>query len=210
MAALLLIGCLPLVFAAPLADWPQHVQQVKFWFAGVGDGAPVIFMLGAALFTALGMPRLVFCALGGVLFGFTWGFVWSHLGTLLGAYGAFLFARHTARGYLLKKYPRLQSLTAKVQGTGWWSVVLIRQMPISGLYNDFLLALTPVRHSDFWIGTALGFLPLGVTTTLVGAGMMQTDVATLARYFTGAAVSYVVLSLVWKWLVAKARKARTA
>ncbi len=83
-------------------------------------------------------------------------------------------------------------------------------MPISGLYNDFLLALTPVRHTDFWIGTALGFLPLGVTATLVGAGAVQIDVATLARYFTAAAVSYLLLSFLWKWLAAKARKVRTA
>lgn len=210
VSAFFLAACLPLVFAAPLADWPAHVQQMKFWFAGIGDAAPIIFTLGAALLTAIGMPRLVFCALGGVLFGFTWGFVWSHLGTLLGAYGAFLFARRTARGYLLKKYPRLQKLSAKTEGTGWWSVVLIRQMPISGLYNDFLLALSPVSHGDFWIGTTLGFLPLGVTTTLVGAGVMQADVAKLAQYFTGAAASFLLLSFAWKRLAAKAGKTRPA
>lgn len=210
LSLLLVAACLPLLFAAPLADWPMHVQQMKFWFSGIGAAAPVIFMLGAALFTALGMPRLVFCALGGVLFGFTWGFVWSHLGTLLGAYGAFLFARRTARSYLLKRYPRLQNLSSRIEGTGWWSVLLIRQMPISGLYNDFLLALSPVRHRDFWIGTALGFLPLGVTTTLVGAGMMQADLAKLAQYFTAAAASFLLLSLLWKWLLVRARKPETA
>jgi len=210
LGVLILAACLPLVFAVPLADWPQHVQQMKLWFAGIGDIAPLIFTLGAALLTALGMPRLMFCALGGLLFGFTWGFVWSHLGTVLGAYGAFVFARCTARGYLLRRYPRLQQLSARIEGTGWWSVVLIRQMPISGLYNDFLLALSPVRHGAFWIGTTLGFLPLGVTATLVGAGTMQADLSALAQYFTAAAASFLLLSLAWKWLVAKARNTRTA
>lgn len=210
LSALLLAACLPLVFAAPLADWPAKVQQMKFWFADIGDAAPLVFTLGAALFTAVGMPRLVFCTLGGVLFGFTWGFIWSHLGTLLGAYGAFLFARRTARGYLLARYPRLKELSAKIEGSGWWSVVLIRQMPISGLYNDFLLALSPVRHCDFWIGTTLGFLPLGVTATLAGAGVMQADLSSLTRYLAAAAVSFLLLSLCWKWLVVRAGKAGAA
>lgn len=205
---LLLAACLPLIFAAPLSEWPQHADQMKLWFAGLGSAAPVIFTLGVALFTALGMPRLVFCTLGGVLFGFTWGFVWSHIGTVLGAYGAFLFARRAARSYLLQKYPRLQQLSARIEGTGWWSVVLIRQMPISGLYNDFLLALSPVRHGAFWIGTTLGFLPLGVTASLVGAGVMQADLATLMQYFTAAAASFLLLGFAWKWLAAKARNTR--
>lgn len=210
LTVVLLAFLLPLAFAVPFADWPTHVQMVRTWFAGTGHAAPAVFTVLAAAGTALGMPRLVFCALGGMLFGFTWGFIWSHLGTLLGAYLAFLFARHTARGYLLQRYPRLRGLADKVQGTGWWAVVLVRQMPISGLYNDFMLALSPVSHRDFWIGTTLGFLPLGITTSMVGAGAMQADLGRLGQYFALAAVSFLLLSWSWKWLVAKARREHTA
>ena len=57
--------------------------------------------------------------------------------------------------------------------------LFMRQLPISGLYNDILLGMSTVSHCDFWIGTALGFLPLGVTATLAGAGAIQADISHL-------------------------------
>lgn len=201
-----LVFCLPLIFAALFRNWQQYVEDIRLWFGEIGFAAPAIFTLAAALLTAIGMPRLIFCALGGMLFGGTWGFVWSHLGTVLGAYAAFVVARWTARDYLLGRYPGLRSLAAKVEGSGWWSVILVRQMPISGLYNDILLALSPVGHGAFWTGTTLGFIPLGVTATLIGAGMMQADLSQLTAYLASAAVAMVALGSGWNWLVSRARK----
>ncbi|MGY6216050.1 TVP38/TMEM64 family protein [Methylolobus aquaticus] len=201
-----LVFCLPLVFAAAFRDWQQYVEEIRQWFAQVGVLAPAIFTLGSALLTAIGMPRLIFCAVGGVLFGGAWGFLWSHLGTVLGAYGAFVVARWTARDYLLARYPSLQSLAAKIDDSGWWSVILIRQMPISGLYNDILLALSPVTHGAFWAGTLLGFLPLGVTATLIGAGLMQADISQLTAYLASAAIAMVALGGAWNWLASRTRK----
>jgi len=203
---LFLAGCIPFLLAIPFDDWLTHTQEMKSRFATLGLAAPAVFTLLTTLLIAVGAPRLVFCALGGLLFGFLWGFVWSQLGTMLGEYGTFLFARWTAREYLVKRFPRLRSLSARTQGTGWRSVVLIRQMPISGLYNDFLLGLSPVSHRDFWIGSALGFLPLGVTATLIGAGMMQTDLRQLGQYLALAAAAFALLAFSWNYVVTLARK----
>jgi uncharacterized membrane protein YdjX (TVP38/TMEM64 family) len=203
---IVLISCVPLLFAIPLGDWQSHVQDLKARVDALGDAAPLVFTAVTTLSIALGAPRLIFCALGGLLFGFAWGFALSQLGTMIGEYATFLFARWTARTYLLEKFPRLRSLSTRMQGTGWWSVVLVRQMPISGLYNDFLLGLSPVSHRDFWIGSALGFLPLGVTASLIGAGMMQADLAELGRYLALAAVSFFLLNASWNWVVGQARK----
>jgi uncharacterized membrane protein YdjX (TVP38/TMEM64 family) len=202
-----LVFCLPLFFAAAFRDWQQYVEDIRQWFTQIGVLAPVIFTLGSAALTAVGMPRLIFCAVGGVLFGGAWGFLWSHLGTVLGAYGAFVVARWTARDYLLTRYPSLRSLAARVDDSGWWSVILIRQMPISGLYNDILLALSPVTHGAFWAGTLLGFLPLGVTATLIGAGLMQADITQLTAYLASAAIAMVALGGAWNWLASRTRKA---
>lgn len=202
----LLVGSVPLLFAIPLDGWQSHVQDLKARFDALGESAPLVFTLITTVSIAFGAPRLIFCALGGLLFGFAWGFALSQLGTMIGEYATFLFARWTARAYLLEKFPRLRSLSTRMQGTGWWSVVLVRQMPISGLYNDFLLGLSPVSHRDFWIGSALGFLPLGVTASLIGAGMMQADLAELGRYLALAAVSFFLLNASWNWVVSQARK----
>ncbi len=65
---------------------------------------------------------------------------------------------------------------------GVLAVLLIRQLPMAAFYNNLLLGLTPVNHRDFWIGSFLGYLPMGVTASLLGAGMIQADAAQAARY----------------------------
>jgi len=79
-------------------------------------------------------------------------------------------------------------------------------LPISGLYNDILLGMSTVSHSDFWIGSALGFLPLGVTATLVGAGAIQADMSHLAQYLGIATVAFFLLTLSLKWILAQRQR----
>ncbi|QJD30706.1 TVP38/TMEM64 family protein [Methylococcus geothermalis] len=211
MTLLAIAGAIPLLFAAPLEVWLAYLRDARSWFDGIGPLAPPVFVLVSALLTAFGFPRLVFCVLGGLLFGVVWGTVWSELGTVLGAYGTFLFARWSARELVLRRYPKLHALAARVQGRkGWWSVVLIRQIPVAGLYNDILLGISAIGHRDFWIGTGLGFLPQGMAATLVGAGMVQTDFVEVGQYLAVAATALLVLTLAWNRLVAQAGKQHAA
>lgn len=177
-------------------------EEVKVQLAATGIAAPVVFVAVSAVLTGLGAPRLLFCSLAGWSFGFAWGFVLSHLGTLLGAYGVFLLARRSAPERLLQKYPKLGTVTVPI-GKGWWSVLWVRQLPISGLYNDILLGWSPVSHRDFWIGSALGFLPLGVTATLMGAGAIRADLGQLGTYCALAAGAFFLLSFSLKWVTAR-------
>ncbi|MFO1417887.1 MAG: VTT domain-containing protein [Methylotetracoccus sp.] len=204
--ATLAIAGLPLLLALPFADWHAQAMDIKTRLDALGPIAPAVFTLVATLSIALGAPRLIFCTLGGMLFGFAWGFAFSQLATMLGEYLTFLAARRFARGYLLRRFPRLRELSHRMERSNWWSVILVRQMPISGLYNDILLGLSPVTHRDFWLGSALGFLPLGVTASLVGAGTLQTDLSSLGHHIALAAVAFVALSASWNWVVAQARK----
>lgn len=210
IAPVILAGAafLPLALAAPPGVWLTKLREAQSWFSALGPWEPVAFTLVTAALTAIGLPRLVFCTLAGVLFGFVWGLLWSELGSLLGAYSTFLCARWSARDYVLSRYPRLKNLSAQIQGRGWWTVVLVRQMPISRLYNDILLGLSPIRHRDFWIGSMLGFLPLGATATLIGAGAMQLDLAQLAKYLGIAAVLLFLFDIAWGRIVSSAGKRR--
>ena len=204
------LGCSFLIYSMPLKDVLNQSQQVKSWLAETGYAAPAIFTLAAALLTAIGMPRLLLCTLAGVVFGFTWGFVWSHFGTLLGAYGTFIFARWSGREYVQQKFPKIIALSQATQARGWRSVLFMRQLPISGLYNDILLGMSTVSHCDFWIGSALGFLPLGVTATLVGAGAIQADMSHLAQYLGIAAVAFFLLTVSLKWILAQRQRKNLA
>jgi len=203
---IVVVGCSFLIYSMPLKDVLNQSQQIKSWLAETGYAAPAVFTLAAALLTAIGMPRLLLCTLAGVVFGFTWGFVWSHFGTLLGAYGTFIFARWSGREYVQQRFPKLIALSQATQARGWRSVLFMRQLPISGLYNDILLGMSTVSHSDFWIGSALGFLPLGVTATLVGAGAIQADMSHLAQYLGIATVAFFLLTLSLKWILAQRQR----
>jgi len=200
------VGCSFLIYSMPLKDVLNQSYQIKSWLAETGYAAPAVFTLAAALLTAIGMPRLLLCTLAGVVFGFTWGFVWSHFGTLLGAYGTFIFARWSGREYVQQKFPKIIALSQATHARGWRSVLFMRQLPISGLYNDILLGLSTVTHCDFWIGSALGFLPLGVTATLVGAGAIQADMSHLAQYLGIAAGAFFLLTLSLKWILAQRQR----
>lgn len=195
-----LIVASPLVLTLPWKDWMQYGDILRGTFVQLGGWSPVIFVAATGLGTAVGLPRLIFCVMAGWLFGFEYGFAWSQLGSLLGAYGLFLLARHTRPEQLLRKYPKLHALSAPA-GTGWFSVLLVRQLPLAGLYNDILLAWSPVSHRDFWIGSFIGFLPLGITASLMGAGAIHTDLAQMGRYLAGATVLLLLLSVSLKWAV---------
>ena len=196
----LLLLASPLVLTLPWKDWMQYAGVVRNAFAQFGAWSPVAFVLVTALGTAFGLPRLVFCLVAGWLFGFEAGFAWSQLGSLLGAYALFILARHTRPETLLEKYPKLRALSAPV-GSGWFSVLIVRQLPLAGLYNDILLAWSPVSHRDFWIGSFIGFLPLGVTASLIGAGAIQADLGQMAAYLAEATAAFLVLSVMIKWVV---------
>ncbi len=196
--ALMAVGLL--VFDAPLQDWLIHGQLIKARLAEWGTAAPAIFSLGVALLTAIGMPRLVLCSIGGLAFG-AWGIIWNQLGTLAGSYIAFLLVRWGGREIILRKYPKLDRFSKRIEQRGVFAVLLIRQMPMNGFYNNVLLGLTAVTHRDFLLGSFLGFLPLGVAATLVGAGMIQTKAVHLMQHVLVAALCALVLGFLLKWML---------
>lgn len=198
----LLLLASPLVLTFPWKEWFYHSLEFREAFTRLGFWAPWAFGGLTCLGTAVGLPRLIFCFIGGWLFGFEFGFAWSQLGSLLGAYLLFLLARGSKPEWLLEKFPKLRTMGAPI-GTGWVSVLIVRQLPLAGLYNDVLLGWSHVSHRDFWIGSFLGFLPLGITATLMGAGAIQTDMVGLSRYLAGAALAFILLPYSLKWLISR-------
>lgn len=162
-------------YFTPLKTWLGQGELIKAQLDCLGIAAPLVFSAATALLTALGTPRLLLCSLGGLAFGFAWGLAWSQLGTLLGSYATFLFMRWRGRGYTLDYFPRLRGFSQHLEGRGLLSVILVRQLPLNGFYNTVLLGLAPVGHRDFLLGSLLGFLPLGLTACLLGAGLIQGD-----------------------------------
>lgn len=192
------------VYFTPIKTWLAQGQLIKDDLTLFGVAAPLVFTAGVVVLTAIGVPRLLLCSLGGMTFGFAWGLLWTQFGTLLGSYLTFLFVRWRGRDYTLQHFPRLRRFSRKLEEKGLLAVLLLRQLPMNGFYNNVFLGLTPVSHRDFLLGSLLGFLPLGVTACLIGAGMIQADFSMGVQYVALALVCSVILAyLLNRWTSAR-------
>jgi uncharacterized membrane protein YdjX (TVP38/TMEM64 family) len=208
LGALSLLAMLALglaVFFLPLKSWLAEGQSIKAYLAQFGIWAPAVFVAAAAVLSAIGAPRVLLCSLAGMLFGVTFGLVWSQLGTLFGAYATFIGVRAYGREPILRRYPQLDRYSTLIHGRGYLAVLLIRQLPMNGFHNNLLLGLTPVRHRHFLVGSLIGFLPMGVTGVLIGAGVVQTDPTRLIQYATAAIAAFLLLGYLLKRLNAAAK-----
>jgi uncharacterized membrane protein YdjX (TVP38/TMEM64 family) len=193
-------------YLTPLKTWLAEGELIKQELAQLGYGAPLVFTLAAAALTAIGVPRLLLCSLGGLAFGFGAGLLWTQIATVMGSYATFAFVRRRGRDYALSRFPKLRRFSQQLESKGIMAVVLLRQLPMNGFYNNVFLGLTPVSHRDFLIGSLLGFLPLGLTACLIGAGLIQPDFSKSMQYLMLALVLSLGLGLLLKQLIRR-RKA---
>lgn len=181
------LGGLLFIYLSPLRQHLTHVQVLRVDIERFGSWAPVVFMGGMALVTGLGVPRLLLFPLGGLVFGLGWGLLFCMAGALVGAYGAFVYARLAGRGVITKKWPAVLSLSGALEGRGFVTVALLRQLPTPGHLTNIFLGVSPVGHTAFLLGTLLGALPSAIPAVMIGSSATQTT--------TGARVAWVVSSL---------------
>ncbi len=173
LLAALLAAAVFLVHLTPLCDLVKEWRTPQPKLAQYGWAGPLVFIGLSALLIAVGFPRLVLCSIAGLAFGFVRGLIWSEIATVVGSYAMFCFVRWAGREMVLLRWPWLNRY-AQALGKGAWSTVLIsRLLPISGLLVNATLALTTVRHRDFLLASAIGFLPEAIPAVLAGAGIGQ-------------------------------------
>jgi uncharacterized membrane protein YdjX (TVP38/TMEM64 family)/phosphohistidine phosphatase SixA len=155
-------------------------RQVRDWdtlaavFRPGGLHAELYFFLISALLIMAGVPRLLFCALGGFAFGFWEGLLCSQLGSLAGSFIAFRAARWGGRDWLSGYFGNKRFFARIVQARPTVvSVALIRMLPVANAVINFGLALGHVGNRVFLLGSFVGFLPQGIIATVVGSGLGQ-------------------------------------
>ncbi|RFC42758.1 MAG: SNARE-associated domain [Verrucomicrobia bacterium] len=170
--ALVVAGLVVALQFTPLKQWLQEVQTLKAWVANYGWKAHVFFVLGSVGAIALGVPRLMLCGLGGVLFGFAEGLIVSQMAGVLGAYGAFLLTRRWApKQWVERKLAGSDSLRRLLAHPSVGTIFVARQLPVPGIIPNVLLGVVGTRHSTFLIGTFLGYLPSNIPIALAGSSM---------------------------------------
>lgn len=168
VAATALILCLP-----ALRDQLGRIHELSDYLRGFGWAAPLVFVVSVACLVSVGVPRLLLCPIAGMAFGFWPGLAWVQIGTLLGYYVTFLFVHWAGRDFVVRTWPRLERYTRFTRKNGMISVLLIRQLPVTGFYVNLVLGLMPLRHADFLLGSLVGLLPAAVPATLLGAGTVH-------------------------------------
>src|SRR5512139_1090917 len=168
------VAAFALVYFTPARKYLGSIQSIKYWLLSLGWVGPAAWMGIVFALVAAGMPRLLFCPIGGLAFGFWHGLLWTQAATLAGYYALFLFVRWGGGDFVLRHWPRVGRLRERLHGhSAALLVFAVRQLPISGLIINFLLGLSPVRHRHFLLGTALGILPEAIPFTLVASGTFK-------------------------------------
>lgn len=201
VAVMVVAAFMAVAHFTPLKELITNVQRWKGMVRDFGWGAHAVFLTACSAVVMLGVPRLPLCAAAGLIFGFGQGLALSLLGSTLGSYGAFVLSRHGFRRAAesrAQKWPWLKKLLKK---PSIMRVFWVRQLMVPGLVLNVLLGMTPVRHSRFFLGTMLGYMPLNVAFSLVGSGLGKGDLAhTLAQLLAAMAVINIAAWLVYRMM----------
>ncbi len=170
MVVLVLALFVVLLNLTPVGEY-LNVEELQALVSETGAWAPLAFFGLATTLIFVGAPRLIFCALGGALFGFVEGLALSQTATMLGSLGPFLFARWSAREWVTAKLSSFKIAREHLQNPSVMDVFLLRHIPIWGVFINLLLGSNNVRLRTFFIGSFFGFLPQGIVFTLIGSGI---------------------------------------
>jgi uncharacterized membrane protein YdjX (TVP38/TMEM64 family) len=198
----LLLAAVVVVYFTPLQEHLRRVREVKDALHACGPMGRAVFALAVFALVALGTPRLLFCPIGGMAFGFAEGLAWTQLATLLGYYATFLFVRWGGRERVLRRHPGIAHAHEVLGVHPVLNLFLIRQLPISGLLVNLFMGVTRIRHRHFLIGTLLGLLPEAIPLTLVGSSAGKFDPRTTLAYIGGGVAALAVV-LVGSWFLAR-------
>ena len=193
---LLLGGSIFIIYLPPVRDQLGRIHEISDYLIGLGWIGQLIFIPAVAVLVAVGVPRLLLCPIGGLAFGFWKGLILTQLATVIGFYGTFLFVRWSGRDMILRKFPRLKRYTEFSRRSGIITVLLIRQLPITGFYINLMLGLLPLSHADFLLGTLIGILPEAVPATLAGSSAAHISSSKSIRY-----TAMLVAGLIILWTV---------
>ena len=183
----------------PTREYLGNIEDIKRWLLSLGWVGPAVWIGIVFVLVAAGVPRLLFCPIGGLAFGFWHGLLWTQLATLAGYYVLFLFVRWGGRDFVLRHWPRVRRLKEHFHGNSAALLVFaVRQLPISGLVINFLLGLSPIRHRHFLLGTAFGILPEAIPFTLVASGVFKLTSQNTPLYIA-AAIGFLLLVCAALW-----------
>lgn len=189
------------VAMSPLKEHLKHVELLRDQIRALGAWGPPVFVIAVFALITLGVPRILFFPIGGLAFGFWWGLVWTQLATMMGYYAIFLFVRWGGRDFVARHFPRIQRMHRVFHNHAIPTIIVIRQLPISGLPINLLLGLSPITHTDFLIGTVIGVLPEAIPMAAIGSSAVKLTAGQGLAWVAGLLVLVILIWLVFSLVV---------
>ena len=183
----------------PLRAWITNVQVWKAYVDELGPMADVFFIMSCAVTVMMGIPRLPLCAAAGLIFGFVEGLGLSLLGSTIGSYGAFLLTRKGARSSVQSRLAKWPWVLKQMENPTIVKVFWVRQLMVPGIVLNILFGVTDISHRLFLAGTALGYLPLNITFSLVGSGLGKGSLGqTLTQLLAAMSIINIIAWIIWR------------
>lgn len=202
--SLAVVGLLLMLHFTPLRQWIGDLQAVKQEIRAYGWKAHAAFAAGTIAAIALGVPRLLLCALAGALFGFVTGALVALASSIAGSWGAFQIARWSGRGWAERRLAgasdKLRAMLATPTVT---AIFVARQLPFPGILINVMLGVLPTTQRTFLIGTGLGYLPSTAIVALAGSSLGKDSLAVAMTQITLAMIGLAGLTLLLVWLHGK-------
>ena len=173
---------------------PAALAQAIRGAKDAGYAAP-LFVAAYAVAATFGLPGSAFTLAGGAIFGLWVGLALNWLGAVLGATGAYTFARSLcgeACRALLGRHAR--ALERLAPSRGFLTTLRLRLIPLVpfNLLN-FAAALAGVRRRDYIAATALGIIPGTVVYTYFADSLLAGAAGAKRRALVHVAVAGALL-----------------
>jgi uncharacterized membrane protein YdjX (TVP38/TMEM64 family) len=182
----------------------DNIGRLNAWFDGLGWWAPAVFVLLWIAASVLFLPGLAITIAGGLVFGAVWGSIWTTVGANLGAVAAFLIGRYAARGMvenLVTKNPALAKIDHGVKKNGWRMLMVTRLVPVFPFnVQNYVYGLTDIPLRTYVIVTLPCMLPATIAYNFAAGSVRTGDFGKTLWYLGIAAVFFVLLSLIPRWV----------
>lgn len=151
-----------------------------------------IYILAGGGLIAIGVPRLLASAVGGIVYGAFLGSLFSLAASLLGSSILYLVGKFTLAGVIRRRIgERLETWRSRFRANAFWWVLYGRLFPFS---NSTVMSLfcgsCDVPYRSYVLASAAGFTPLAVVFACYGSGGVKGDYRLI-----GLATALLILSM---------------
>lgn len=167
LAALLLVGCLFLLFHFVLEP---YMLELEAFMRRLGPWGPILFILIFLIGTSLFVPESILAISAGAIFGLWMGLVWVVVAGTLTAVVIFVLGRHFLQQpieRLLEGHPKIKAVDAAASSAGFKLIFLLRLSPLNYSLLCWLLAVSKARFRSYLLA-CLGMFPGNFSTVYVG------------------------------------------